>query len=80
MYKYIDININININIHTYKQWCKMSATFFEVIFIEHCDDRACAHFTALIGPPLAFLILRKRSGKESMRLCKKDKSTSSHT
>ena len=57
-----------------------MSATFFEVIFIEHCDDRACAHFTALIGPPLAFLILRKRSGKESMRLCKRDKSTSSHT
>ena len=53
MYIYIYIYI---------KQWYKMSGTLSEVIFIEHCDDRVCAHFTAFIEPPAAFLILRKRS------------------
>ena len=37
------------------------------------------SQFTAFVEPPPAFLILRTWSGMESMRLCKRDKSTSSH-
>ena len=37
------------------------------------------SQFTAFIEPPSAFLILRRRSGMESMRLYKRDKSTPSH-
>ena len=63
-----------------YKQWDRSSATFLWVRILNNGGIIAEAQFTAFIEPPSAFLILRRRSGIESMRLCKRDKSTSSHS
>ena len=62
------------------KQWCISFHPFLRIRIFNNGVITVEAQFTAFIEPPSAFLILRRRSGMESMRLCKRDKSTSSHS
>ena len=66
--------------VYIYKQWCISFHPFLRIRIFINGGIIVEAQFTAFIEPPSAFLILRRRSGMESMRLCKRDKSTSSHS
>ena len=62
-----------------YKVWDISFHPFLRIRIFNNGGITVESQFTAFIEPPSAFLILRRRSGMESMRLCKRDKSTSSH-
>ena len=63
-----------------YKQWCISFHPFLRIRIFINGGIIVEAQFTAFIEPPSAFLILRRRSGMESMRLCKRDESSSSQS